>query len=50
MPVKIAINGMFVVLLLQKQSKDDIYSEEIPVEFVAVGVALLDFVFKDDNC
>lgn len=42
MPVRIAISEMFVVLLLQKQSKDDIYSEEILVEFVAVGVALLD--------
>ena len=50
MPMNIVINKMFVVLPFQQQSKDDIYSEEIPMELVAVGVVLLDCVIKEWNC
>lgn len=33
MPVNFVINKMFVVFLSKKQSKDDIYSKEIPTKF-----------------
>lgn len=50
MPMNIVINKMFVVLAFWKQSKDDIFSEEIPMELVAVGVAPLEWVIKQWNC
>lgn len=33
MPMNFVISKMFVVFLFKKQSKDDIYSKEIPMEF-----------------